>query len=264
LNSILLVALFLLVGFVAGTGSGLIGIGGGIIYIPALLFLLPLLGVSDNNVVLTAITTSLFTAMFSSGTAFYNHLKLKNVRIKKAALFVLGSIVMSTIIPHFVVKMNPVIPKIVLLIVLIAAFIKVAFTKNENMEAKYLLKEYYLILFGLFVGTLSALSGIGGGLVVIPVLITFFGVEFKYAIGTSTMVVFITILSSSFSYWIISGSENGLFGFINLFAAIPMIVGAIIGAIYGTKIGQKFSTSTIKVIFSVILIFVIIKLIFEI
>jgi len=263
LNSVFLVALFLVVGFVAGTGSGLIGIGGGIIYIPALLFLLPLIGIADKNLVLTAITTSLFTALFSSGTAFYNHLKLKNVRIKKAALFVLGSIVMSTIVPYFVVKMNPVIPKIVLLIVLILAFLKVAFSNNENIEAKYLLKEYYLILFGLFVGALSALSGIGGGLVVIPILITFFGVEIKYAVGTSTMVVFITILSSSFSYWLISRSESGLFGYINLLAAVPMIIGAIIGAIYGTKIGQKFSSSTIKVIFSVILMFVIVKLFFE-
>lgn len=264
MNSILLVFILLLVGFIAGTGAGLIGIGGGIIYIPSLLFLLPLLSVPNDQVVLTAITTSLFTALFSSGTAFYNHLKLKNVRVKKAAFFILGSIVMSTIVPHFVVKMNPVIPKFVLLIVLIAAFVKVALVKKENLESKYLLNDYYLILFGLFVGALSALSGIGGGLVVIPILITFFGMEFKFAIGTSTMVVFITIFSSSFSYWLISGGEKGLFGYINLFAAVPMIVGAVIGAIYGVKIGQKFSSSTIKVIFSVILIFVIIKLIFEI
>ena len=247
-------------GLIAGTGAGLLGIGGGIIYIPSLLFLLPLIGIHEDKLVLTAITTSLFTAMFSSGTAFYNHLKLNNVEVKKALLFVTGSLITSAVLPIFVVKMNPFFSKLILFVVLIAAFVKIYSAKNEDFNSKYLLNDFYLILFGLFVGALSAMSGIGGGLVVVPSLTIFFGLKFKNAIGTSTMVVFITLISSSLSYWLVSSGANGNFGLINLFAALPMIVGAVIGSIYGTKMGQRFSYSTIKGVFSLILLVAIIKI----
>ncbi len=261
MNDIVFVFLFLIVGLVAGTGAGLLGIGGGIIYIPSLLFLLPLIGIPKEQVVLTAITTSLFTAIFSSGTALYNHFKLNDVVVKKAILFVIGSIITSTIVPGFVVKMNPIVPQIVLLSILIAALVKIYFFKNENIISKYLLNDYYIILFGLLVGAISAMSGVGGGIIVVPVLTIFFGLDFKHAIGTSTMVAFITLSSSSFSYWLASGSTEGVLGFINLFAVLPMIVGAVIGSIYGVKMGHKFSVSTIKGIFSLLLLFAILKIV---
>lgn len=263
MNEIVIIILFVLVGIIAGTGSGLLGIGGGIIYIPSLYFLLPKIGVGQDEIVFVAIATSLFTALFSSGGAFLNHLKVKNVDFKKALLFASGSIIMAFFLPKVIIKLNHIYPKIILLVLMILVLIRFLFDRKKEMKSILLLKDYYLIFFGFLTGALSASSGIGGGVVAVPALALFFGLPFKRAIGTSTLVVFLTLLTSSFSYWLLGSSmhSSGPLGLINLSAAIPMAVGAGLGSVFGTKIAHKYSEKTVKTVFLIFLLVSIAKII---
>lgn len=76
-----LLAILLLLGAVVGVLAGLLGIGGGLLVVPALLFLLPYAGISTEIVMQLALATSLATIILTSGSSALNHLKLGNVDV---------------------------------------------------------------------------------------------------------------------------------------------------------------------------------------
>ncbi len=264
MHDIIYLIIFLLVGMTAGIGSGLIGIGGGVIYIPFLYLLLPALGVPDDKLVFTAIATSLFTALFSSGSSFYNHVKLKNVDYKSALLLASGSIITCFFTPRIIVNLNPVYPKIVLIFSLLVTIIKLLFDRNNIEPSGIKINNIYLFFFGALVGAIASSAGIGGGVFIVPILSFFFALPFKKAIGTSTFTVFLTLLVSSISYWIINtsgGGSHSAMGLINLTASLPMAAGAVVGARLGARLGYRISVKTVKTVFILYLIFAAVKII---
>ncbi len=256
--------LFLLIGGFAGFSSGMLGIGGGVIFVPALYFLLPLVGVAEAVIPSTAIATSLFSGSFSAASSAYNHIISKNCEIKKAFFLASGSVISATIIPRLVVTLNPDILKTVLVIVLFFVAIKLL-TSNHNNEAVYVLKDIYLIVVGLIVGTLSAFCGMGGGVILVPALIYFTNIGMKKSVGTSALVVAITMSTATINYAMLSIDKTGLSeSIIKYSVGIPFAFGAFWGARIGVKYVNKFSTSTLKKIFSVFLLFMIFSMVYKI
>jgi uncharacterized membrane protein YfcA len=105
-----------------------------------------------------------------------------------------------------------------------------------------------LLLAGAFVaGLLGSLTGLGGGVVLIPLLTLVFKVDIHYAIGTSLISVIATSSGAAAAY-IKDGITNMRLG---MFLELATTIGAIIGAFLAAYI----STSTIAIIFGVVLIF---------
>ena len=59
---------------------------------------------------------------------------------------------------------------------------------------------FTMTLVGIFAGILGALLGLGGGIVITPVLTLLFGVDFKYAVGASIIAVLATSSGSAIAY----------------------------------------------------------------
>ncbi|MGE5197984.1 MAG: sulfite exporter TauE/SafE family protein [Deltaproteobacteria bacterium] len=101
-------------------------------------------------------------------------------------------------------------------------------------------------LASLIAGFLGALTGLGGGVVIVPLLSLAFGVDIRYAIGTSLISVIATS-SGAASAYVKEGFSNIRIG---MFLEIATTLGALLGAFIATKL----STSAIAVIFGLILI----------
>ncbi len=232
------------------------------IFIPSLLFLLPYQLPGETHIYFIAVATSLFAATFSSGGAFVNHFRAKNICMRKALFFLSGSLISAVFLPQFMNKIDPTIPKLILLFVLIVSTLKLFFQK-ENVERKILLhSDYFLPFIGLLVGAIAVSSGIGGGVIVVPVLILLYGLEINKAIGTSITVVLITLFVISISYALSSnGHGNGSIGYLNFYAGIPLGIGAVVGSRIGKYFMNKLSSSVIRKIFSLFLIIAIVKII---
>jgi uncharacterized membrane protein YfcA len=233
-----------------------------LIFIPSLLFLLPHQLPGETDIYFIAVATSLFAAVFSSGGAFVNHFRAKNICVRKALFFLSGSLLSAIFLPQYMSKIDAAIPKLILLSVLIVSTVKLLFEK-QNIERKILLhSDYPLILIGAFVGAIAVSSGIGGGVIVVPVLVLLYGLEINRAIGTSVMVVMTTLIVISISYaFASSGHGNGSIGHLNLYAGIPLGVGAIVGSRIGKYFMNRLSASVIRKIFSLFLIMAIVKII---
>ncbi len=105
-----------------------------------------------------------------------------------------------------------------------------------------------LIALGSFVaGFLGALTGLGGGVVIVPLLALVFGVDIRYAIGASLVSVIATSSGAAAAY-VREGYSNIRIG---MFLEIATTVGAIVGAMLATHV----TTSTIAIVFGIVLLF---------
>src|SRR5664279_5600076 len=105
-----------------------------------------------------------------------------------------------------------------------------------------------LIASGSFLaGLLGALTGLGGGVVVVPMLTLLFGVDIRYAIGASLVSVIATSSGAAAAY-VREGYSNIRIG---MFLEVATTVGAIVGAMLATYV----PTAAIAAVFGAVLLF---------
>ena len=95
-------------------------------------------------------------------------------------------------------------------------------------------------------GAFSGLFGVGGGTVIVPLLILWFGYEEREATGTSlAAIVLIGLLAAG---------THGLYGNVDLLKGVLVGVPAIGGVVAGTALQQRISTRAVSGIFAVLLV----------
>jgi uncharacterized protein len=123
----------------------------------------------------------------------------------------------------------------------------------KNMTTTTILS---LIIIGLLAGMLSGLVGVGGGIIMVPLLILFLGFSQHQAQGTSLTVLVIPVTALSvFNYY----KE----GYINWKYALVIAIFFVIGGYFGSKFAVSIDQKTLKKIFSVVLIIVAGKMLLE-
>ena len=105
-----------------------------------------------------------------------------------------------------------------------------------------------LALLGVFSGFLGGLLGVGGGIIVVPILILIFDLQARQAVGTSLVMIIFTALSSTFAYQ----RQKRLDWKVGIIGASVTVPGAVIGA-YVTKF---FSSQALTIIFGIFLFFI--------
>lgn len=109
--------------------------------------------------------------------------------------------------------------------------------------------NFTLIIFvcAYFAGILGALTGLGGGVVIIPVLVLLFHVNIHYAMGAAL----ISVIATS------SGAAAAFLreGYINIRIGMFLEIGAAVGALFGAYLLAYLPVSTVTVIFGLVLLF---------
>ncbi len=185
---------------IIGISLGLIGGGGSILTVPALVYLLGI-----NPVLATAY--SLFIVGLSSLFGAYNAHAKGLVQLKTAVIFGIPSIVAVYITRKFIVPAIPenlfqvgdlLFTRDVLLMVLFALLMifasysmirKKSDDKEEDSELKQSFNYVAILIEGLIVGMLTGLVGAGGGFLIIPALVIFSKLPMKLAVGTSLLII---------------------------------------------------------------------------
>jgi uncharacterized membrane protein YfcA len=267
LSVLLLSAIFLIVGFFSGILIGMFGIGGGLVFVPALYYLLPLIDGTPANLAYFALGTSLFAGALATSNSAFLHIKKDNFSKKPAILISAGAVITAFVAPFFVVKVKSELIEFIFVSVMILVALRMIFENNKNEKHKLTkpLSDPFLILVGLFTGILSAFTGLGGGVIYVPSLIYLFLINARIAIGTSSIITAATMISSAVAY-IIQGvgtiSYTGSIGFVIPEAGVPLGIGAIFGTFLGVKIVLKSSAEFLKKAFAAILIAAVLKILF--
>mgnify|MGYP001580316564 CR=1 FL=1 len=112
-----------------------------------------------------------------------------------------------------------------------------------------------LLIIGVLAGILSGLIGVGGGVIMIPLLVFVLGYSQHAAQGTSLAVLAIPVtFIAAYNYY----SE----GYINWKFALIIALGFLVGGYFGSKLAISINQSMLKKIFGVILLIAAIKMFF--
>ena len=113
--------------------------------------------------------------------------------------------------------------------------------------------KFKVICFGFIAGIFSGLLGVGGGIILVPLMVTYLGVTQHIAHGTSLAVIVPTAMVGSIVY-----SFNGNIDFM---LALNLMVGSIIGASLSAKWMKKISAKRLQQLFGGFLVFIGIRMI---
>ncbi|SJL85297.1 sulfite exporter TauE/SafE family protein [Vibrio palustris] len=256
--SIELLIVLLIVGAFVGLLAGLLGIGGGLVVVPALMFILPYAGISEKIVIQLALATSLATIIVTSASSALSHFKLGNVdfyAVKWLMPGVIGGGFLGATIADWIP--NQYLPKIFGVIVLLLA-IKMYLSINTQSKGA-LPSAIITTLWGGGIGIISSLAGIGGGSLSVPFL-NRHGVEMRKAVGSSSICGFVIALSGMVGFIVHGFAVKGLpqysIGYVYLPALFAIASTSIFTTRIGAKLAVRLSTSTLKKVFSIFLMFV--------
>jgi uncharacterized membrane protein YfcA len=250
-------------GSFAGILSGLLGIGGGVVIVPALFFLFDFLGVDEAIRMHITVATSLSTIIATGTSSALSHHKKKsldlNILKKLAPMVIIGSLLGSYIAKLVSAKFLTIMFAITCIIVAFRMFFK----RRSLVVSQTLPPSPHKEFIGLIIGGVSSMLGIGGGSIIVPTL-TAFGTPIHKAIGTSSAIGVTLAIFGSIGFMINGqGIENlptGCVGYVNLLGFAFIAPASSFFAPQGAKIAHKLDQTKLRRIFAIFLILTAIKM----
>ncbi|WNY27960.1 hypothetical protein MmiEs2_01390 [Methanimicrococcus stummii] len=248
-------------GAVAGSFSGLIGIGGSILLVPLQFYLLTKLGYPPDIALKAAIATALFFTLPTSLSSAYNHSKKGAVLWQKGILMGVFGFLFSFVGAYIASLLNASYLSIIFGVVVLGASLKFVTSKNVNEDPSKMSENPILYaICGSVMGLLSGLTGIGGGLILIPLVIFLVKMPLRHAIGTSSATIVFTAFGGVISYIIngigVSGLPPFSIGYVNLGMWIALVIPGVVMAAIGARMSHKINPKYVRGAFSVITFFV--------
>lgn len=244
--------LYILCGLSAGLLGGYLGLGGGIVMVP---FLTAVLGIDIKQAVPVSVTAIVVNSFSSSNEYLKKGMVDIELVVMLAVFMVIGNIsgsLLSDYIPaHYTQLLLTVLLVYTALSMLKSkkAGEKLSFSVNRN---KYLFITTFLALI---TGTLAGLVGIGGGVILVPVMYLIIGLPLTTARGTSALMIGFSSAAACLVYF--------LKGQIDFEIVSGVIAGIIIGGKLGGYLGTMAKPLVVKIMFLIIMLYLAFKLSYQ-
>lgn len=246
------VGLGLLVGFVAG----LLGVGGGLIIVPVLIFMLHAQGLAAGMEPQLALGTSLASILFtslSSVRAHHRHGAVEWLLVRR----IVPGIVLGTLAGAVLAaQMSATVLKVFFVAFLFYAAAQM-WLDFKPAPHRGLPSRTGTTLAGGVIGAVSSWVGIGGGTLSVPFLL-WHNVPLHRAIATSAAIGFPIAITGAAGYvlggWGVSGLPPGSIGFIYLPALAGIVIGSVLTAPLGARTAHRLPVRPLKRIFALLLL----------
>lgn len=260
--------LYLIIGFLIGILSGLLGIGGGLIAVPAIDMSLAAQGLTPTHLMHISTATSLSTVVFTSIAsirAFHREGDIRWDWVKKLLPSLLISSVAGIIISHSL-STHDLRVLFGVFVFIVAMHLLFEQTPKLSSEAQKPRPLKYPHLLGSCAGLFAGLLGVGGSVLMIPVFLHF-RLNMRQASGTSVACAFpiavMAVLTTIISSWGTPGLPPYSSGFIYWPATLGIVATSIFSVSIGAWIARHSKQSTLRKFFAIFLIFVSIDMLFK-
>lgn len=259
-NMLLLsLVIYFSVGIAAGLMSGLLGVGGGLVTVPGLLFAFQWENMNPAIAMHVALGTSLMTMVPITFRSLRSHMQHDHTFIsiyKKMVPAIIAGVITGGIISRY---LNSTVLKIIFGVFVLTMAAVLFFQNGEVVVHKKLPGRLGMLLAGGFVGVQSGMLGVGGGSFTVPFL-THRGVDIRVALIVSVTVAMTVATMGAIAYMLtgldVSGLPQWSTGFIYWPAFIGLAVGGVLMAPQGVRLSRHISKQKLKMFFVIFLIFV--------
>lgn len=240
----MLVLLLLVVGILTGILAGMLGIGGGLIFTPVLYWIFQDAGFERPE--LWAIGTSLFCTFTSSlGGSLRHHLRSSSYVREGLIAGLFG--VIGTILGKWIATSSyftgPIFRILItsLLVYSIGQLIYKTYFSRQlgkpvvNHDRELTVVE--LSVIGIAGGFIATLAGIGGGLLMVPILHLWFKQTYKRTVSVSELAIVVISFAGFIQLWT----------YVDVVRAMPLLIGAFVGAFFGVKLHDVVDPRLMKV-----------------
>ena len=248
---------------VAGFMAGLLGVGGGIIMVPALYYAFTVLDFDLATRMHISVGTSLAIIVPTSIISAKTHMEHKAVDVNLVKSF--GIFIVLGVIGGTFLAVNLRTSDFILFFSIMAFIVGLFFIffRDKFLENPKIIKDSIKNISGVAVGFISVLLGIGGGSLMVPFMRTF-GYDIRKSIGTASAIGILIAISGTIT--MITGGEiiNNIItpytiGYINLFGFIVFVPVTMLMARIGAKAVYKIDKKLLSKIFGSFLIIVSIR-----
>lgn len=257
--------LYMAAGVFVGLASGLFGIGGGTIAVPAMLPIFAAQGIDADVAMHLAVASSMTTIVVTGLSSARAHWRLGNI-LWDALPWLVGGLALGALLGTQVVASlgGDALRMIFALFVLVLAVRM--FIAAQPRPARLILPRVVVAATGIVIGAISALVGIGGGAMMVPFL-AWTGVQMREAVGTSAAAGVCLALAGTIGFFYAGAGEEQLppmsTGYIYWPAVIGITIASVFTAPLGAKLASRLPQVWLRRAFAVFLVAVGLRLMFS-
>ena len=244
-------------GIFAGVLAGLLGVGGGIVIVPVLFFLFQSFGVSPESAMVVATATSLATIIPTSVSSIRSHNQKGNVDfdlLKHWALFILMGVLAGS---WLVTRIDGTWLTALFGVIATLSALNMLFRTGKSALFQQLPGNAGQTAMGTSIGFFSAMVGIGGGTISVP-LLTLYNYPTHKAVGTAAAIGLIISLPGALTMLLMGSTPTdapaGTFGLVNLIGFLCIVPLTVLFAPVGASLAAKLDASKLKKVFAVVLL----------
>ncbi len=250
-----LILLYLIAGSVAGFLAGLLGVGGGVLIVPILLYIFAAQHFPVDHMIHIAIGTSLASIIFTSVSSLRAHHEHGAVNWSIVKRITPGILIGTFVGTWIVAKLPAGLLKVIFIVFVFYVATQILLNIKPK-PVRQLPGVVGMFTAGSIIGLFSSFVGIGGGALSVPFM-TWSNVKMHNAIGTSAAIGFPIALAGTIGY-IINGIGIGnlpewSFGFVHLPSLAGLVVASVLVAPIGVRASHKLPVPTLKKIFATFL-----------
>lgn len=251
-------------GVAVGFASGLLGVGGCFIMVPVQFWVLKTIGVDPTLAIRIAFGTNLLVVLPTAISGARTHNK-KGAVIWKAAISFGISGLIGAFAGGFIASLLP--GKILTTgfgIVVILGAIRMLTAKPPQITDEPSDNTLAFIFWGIPLGVVSGIVGIGGGVIMIPIMLYALKFKMHQAVGTSTALMIFTAIGGIFSYiingWGVPGLPPYSTGYVNWLQWILLAGCSVPMAMVGAKTAHLLPAKQLKYIFIAVMLYIGLKM----
>ncbi len=249
-------AVYLAIGAAVGFLAGLLGVGGGMITVPILVFVFTAKGFPPDHMMHLSLATAMATIPFTSASSVRAHQARHGVDWS-VVLGMLPGLALGALLGALVAGAVPSRP----LAIFFTAFIfYAAFNMFRNVRpkaARELPGRLGLGVAGAVVSFLASFLAAGAAFMTVPFM-TWCNVPLKRAIGTAAAIGFPLALASTAGYvyagWNVAGLPAGTLGFVYLPALVLVATTSVLTAPWGARVSHRLPVRRLRIVFGLLLL----------